>query len=178
MRTVGRILDALIEHVWMLIVGLLLISQLSGCSPLHIRASITPETYQGIRRIYHNEQVGEGMETAYCLYGGVYGVEMLVTGLARPTITSRDSVSVNYNTRNCHDRGSLLGSGHTHPPGYVCAFSDTDWISFSKSPYQYSFLSCENVTLAVYTRDQIPRVDSLVALLKGSQSTRVATATR
>ena len=178
MRTVGRILDALIEYAWMLIIGLLLISQLSGCSPLRVRPSITLEANREIREIYSNEQVRENKETAYCIYGGVYGAEMLVTGLARPTITFRDSVSVHYNTRTCHDRDNLLGAGHTHPPGYACVFSEIDWISFSKSIFQYSFLSCEDVPLAVYTRNQIPRVDSLIAVLKGGYVRPVTRASR
>lgn len=167
----GRGVDWLLDKFWVLVCVLTIYGTLTSCAPLTLHSVTTPRVANNIRFLYDNVQVGSGNEFAFCVYGRVVSNNMLITDIDLPIMQSSDSTSVSYFSFPCDAEENMLGIGHSHPPGYVCAFSDQDWNTFRSSRYRYSFLTCENNVLAVYTRRQIPPVE--LTMLR--DSTKVAT---
>lgn len=163
LKALGRAIDWALDRVWIAVVAVVIGSALTGCSGLNFvstprMAAINPRVYNNLQFLYLTTQVGGQREFVYCLYGRIAGDTMFVERLelAEMNLFDGSNTRAKYEDKGCRTP-DMLGTGHSHPPGYLCEPSNVDWESFRNTRRnRYLFLTCQGRMLVIFNRSQIP----------------------
>ncbi len=144
-----------------LLLALLLSGCVQGFVPTPRIISMNPRVVNNLQFLYLTTQVGGQREFVYCLYGEIQGDTMFVERLELPymNLSNGSNTHANYEDADCKGP-MMLGTGHSHPPGYTCNLSDTDWTTFREARrLRFAFLTCQGRMLLVFNRGEIPEVE-------------------
>lgn len=128
--------------------ALLLLITTSCAMPKNIK--LTPTVANNLTFLYDRMPT----EFAFCAYGTWDRNQVNIERIDIPYIYGANEEAVYYHI--CSGP-NFLGTGHSHPKGDVCAFSETDIKTLLKTPAPFGFLICDDNKLVWYSKIEVKK---------------------
>ena len=125
-----------------------------SCAPIKPTIYLPERTVNNLDFLYNHVPT----EFAFCVFGYASGQNIKIDHIELPYITEATKNRVSWfpcDNPLLPGAPQFLGIGHSHPPGSLCEFSDTDINALLKTNAPYGFLVCEKQELVWYKKSTV-----------------------